>query len=55
MDFEFQLLARKHSLVIWDKVFNELHNIWGNLCAVRNYKNGYVQKNFETNLVFCKF
>ena len=33
MDFEFQLLARKHSMVIWDKVFNELHNIWGNLCA----------------------
>jgi len=55
MDFEFQLVARKHKLVLWDKVFNELHSIWGNLCAVRNYKNGYVQKNFETNLIFCKF
>jgi len=55
MDFEFQLVARNHGLVLWDKVFNELHSIWGNLCAVRNYKNGYVQKNFETNLVFCKF
>ena len=55
MDFEFQQVARKHGLVLWDKVFNELHSIWGNLCAVRNYKNGYVQKNFETNLVFCRF
>ena len=55
MDFEFQLVARKHNLTLWDKVFNELDSIWGNLCAVRNYQNGYVQKNFETNMVFCKF
>ncbi len=55
LDFEIQQLARKHNLVLWDKMFNKLENVWGNLCAVRNYKHGYVQKNFETNLVFVKY
>jgi ParB family chromosome partitioning protein len=55
MDFEFQQIARRHNLTLWDKVFNELHNVWGNLCAQRNYDNCYVNKNFETNIVFCKF
>ena len=55
MDFEFQKIAREFNLVIWDKVFNKLENVWGNLCAVRNYRHGYVQKNFETNLCWVRF
>ena len=55
MDFEFQKIAREFNLVLWDKVFNKLENVWGNLCAVRNYKHGYVQKNFETNLCWVRF
>ena len=55
MDFEYQTIARKLNLVLWDKMFNKLESVWGNLCAVRNYKHGYVQKNFETKLVWCRF
>lgn len=55
MDFEFQRIAQNHKLVLWDKVFNKLENVWGNLCTVRNYKHGYVQKNFETNLCWVRF
>ena len=55
LDFELQLLARKYNLVLWDKMMNKLENVWGNLCAVRNYKHGYVNKNMETNLTFVRF
>ncbi|QNJ18116.1 DNA methylase family protein [Synechococcus sp. A18-40] len=55
MDFEYQRIARDNGLVLWDKVFNKLENVWGNLCAVRNYQHRYVQKNFETNLCWVKF
>ena len=55
MEFEVQLLARKHHMVLWDKMVNKLENVWGNLCAVRNYKHGYVNKNMETNLTFVRF
>ena len=55
LDFELQLLGRKHHLVLWDKMVNKLENVWGNLCAVRNYKHGYVNKNMETNLTFVRF
>ena len=44
MDYEFQKIAKDHGLVLWDKVFNKLENVWGNLNAVRNYKHGYVQR-----------
>ena len=55
MDYEFQRIAKRHSLVLWDKLFNKLDNVWGNLNAVRNYRHGYVQKNFETNLAWVRF
>ena len=55
MDFEFQKIAKDLGLVLWDKVFNKLENVWGNLNAVRNYKHAYVQKNFETNLCWVRF
>lgn len=55
MDYEFQRISKKYKLILWDKVFNKLENVWGNLNAVRNYKHGYVQKNFETNLCWVRF
>ena len=55
MDLEFQLAAREAGFVLWDKVFNELHSPWGSVNWERNYLNRYVQKNYETNLIFCKF
>ncbi len=55
MDVEFQLAAREAGFVLWDKVFNELHSPWGSVNWERNYLNRYVQKNYETNLIFCKF
>jgi len=55
MDIEFQLAAKEAGFVLWDKVFNELHSPWGSVNWERNYLNKYTQKNYETNLVFCKF
>ena len=55
MDYEFQRIAKGHKMILWDKVFNKLENVWGNINAVRNYKHGYVQKNFETNLCWVRF
>ena len=55
MDLEFQLAAREAGFQLWDKVFNELNTPWGSVNWERNYMNRYVQKNYETNLIFCKF
>ena len=55
MDFEFQQAAKDSSLILWDKVFNRLHTPFGAVNWERNYLNKYVQKNYETNLVFVKF
>ena len=55
MDLEFQLAAKAAKLTLWDKVFNELHSPWGSVNWERNYLNRYVQKHYETNLIFCKF
>jgi len=55
MDNEFQIAAKEAGFVLWDKVFNELFNLWGGVGYERNYENKYVHKTHETNLVFCKF
>jgi len=55
MDSDFQLAAREAGFVLWDKLFNQLHSPWGAVNWERNYMNKYVQKNYEVNLVFCKF
>lgn len=55
MDFLFQQVAKEYSLVTWDKVFNKLYSPWGAVNWERNYVNGYVQKDYECNLIFCKF
>ena len=55
MDFEFQQAAKSAGFHVWDKVINELNTPWGAVNWERNYMNRYVQKNYETNLVFVRF
>jgi ParB family chromosome partitioning protein len=55
MDCDFQAAAKEVGFVLWDKVFNQLTTPWGSVNWERNYMNKYVQKNYEVNLVFCKF
>ena len=55
MDVDFQIAAKEAGFILWDKVLNELNTPWGAVNWERNYMNKYVQKNYETNLVFCKF
>ena len=55
MDADFQQVAKECGMVVWDKVYNHLQSPWAAVNWERNYKNKYVQKNYETNLVFCKF
>ena len=55
MDVDFQIAAKEAGFILWDKVLNELNTPWGAVNWERNYMNRYVQKNYETNLVFCKF
>lgn len=55
MDADFQYIAKKVGFCVWDKLFNQLASPWAAVNWERNYVNRYVQKNMETNLVFCKF
>ena len=55
MDADFQQIAKECGFVLWDKLFNHLSSPWAATNWERNYKNKYVQKNYETNLVFVKF
>ena len=55
MDADFQYVAKECGFVLWDKLFNHLTSPWAAVNWERNYNNKYVQKNMETNLVFCKF
>ena len=55
MDFEFQQAAKSAGFHVWDKVINELNTPWGAVNWERNYMNRYVQKNYETNIVFVRF
>jgi len=55
MDYDFQRIAKECGFTLWDKLYNQLHSPWGAVNWERNYINRYVQKNYETNLVFVKF
>ena len=55
MDADFQYVAKECGFVLWDKLYNHLASPWAAVNWERNYKNKYVQKNYETNLVFVKF
>ncbi len=55
MSAEFQYLAKSTGFVVWDLFYNQLNTPWGSVNWERNYMNRYVQKNHESNLVFCRF
>ena len=55
MDFEFQMIARDVGFKLWDKITNQLHTPFASVNFIRNYIHKNVQKNYEVNLVFCKF
>jgi len=55
MDTDFQNIAKDVGFCLWDKLFSELNTPFKAFNSQRNYLNKYVQKNYEVNLVFCKF
>lgn len=55
MDFDFQMIARECGFKLWDKLTNQLHTPFASVNFQRNYIHKCVQKNYEVNLVFCKF
>ena len=55
MDFDFQKIAKETGFVLWDKLFNQVRSPMASVNWQRNYINKYVTKNYECNLVFCKF
>ena len=55
MDFEFQKIAKEVGFKLWDKLTNHLQTPFASVNFQRNYIHKYVQKNYEVNLVFCKF
>lgn len=55
MDFEFQMIARDVGFKLWDKLTVQLHTPFASVNFIRNYIHKNVQKNYEVNLVFCKF
>lgn len=55
MDADFQQVAKECGFVLWDKLYNKLVSPFAATNWERNYNNKYVHKNYETNLVFCRF
>lgn len=55
MDFEFQKAARDAGFTLHDKLTNQLQSPFASVNFQRNYIHKMVQKNYEVNLVFCKF
>jgi ParB family chromosome partitioning protein len=55
MAFDFQEIARRHNLKLWDQQFIEIHNpqVWTSF--QRNYEMRFVCKNYESQLVWVKF
>ena len=55
MDYHFQDIARNHGLVLWDKQYLEIHcpQVWTSFG--RNAQMKFVQKNYESQLVWVKF
>ena len=55
MDTDFQIVAKEVGFTLWDKLTNQLNTPFKAFNFERNYLNKYVMKNYEVNLVFCKF
>ena len=55
MDTDIEMIARKHSLILHDKIINELKPTLQNYNVQRCIENKYTIKLMETNLVFLKY
>jgi len=55
MDYDFQKIAKDAGFVLWDKMFNQVTSPMASVNWQKNYINKFVSKNYECNLVFCKF
>ena len=55
MTHTFQRIAKEHSFTFHDQMFVQLNNPF--LCSSleRNYRNRYVHKNYESQIVFVKY
>jgi len=52
---EIEIIARKFSLVLHDKIFNELRSAYQSYNIARCIENKYTVKSHETNLVFVRY
>ncbi len=55
MSFTFQAIAKKYGLTLWDQQFVKTNNPYLQCSIRRNYEMKYVQKNYESQLVWVKF
>jgi ParB family chromosome partitioning protein len=55
MAIDYQMVAERCGWVLWDKSFISLNSALQSLTFQRNYKSGYLTKNYETILVFVRF
>jgi len=55
MSHSFQSIAKRHSLTLWDQMFVQLNNPHLTPSLQRNYEHKFVQKNYESQLVWMKF
>ena len=55
MSFTFQAIAKKYGLTLWDQQFVKLNCPYLQCSLQRNYELKFVQKNYESQLVWVKF
>ena len=55
MTHSFQRIAKDHDFIFHDQMFVQLNN--PHLCSSmeRNYRNRYLHKNYESQIVFLKY
>ena len=55
MDTDIEMIARKHQLILHDKIVNELKPTLQNYNLQRCIENKFTIKLMETNLIFLKY
>ncbi len=55
MDTDIEMIARKHNLILHDKIVNELKPTLQNYNLQRCIENKFTIKLMETNLIFLKY
>ena len=55
MTHTFQRIAKEHDFTFWDQIFVELNNPHLVQSLKRNYEHRFVNKNYESQIVFVRF